>query len=161
MNPIGEDEADNKPPTYDLIGGIFHKEVHSMSAQFTVILKCGDIWINYDDDKFKPYALINSKNKKKALVVYHRMAYFLFYKRNENTSICQSQSEDDSGPMPLDYLNPFGIDNISDLSNENEDQSIQSNTNGLTNVTQTSSVTTHVLPPTVTDICDSPHNSDK
>ncbi len=62
--------------------------------------------------------------------------------------------------MQLNYLNSVGHDNISDSSDESKDQSIQSNTYGLTNVTQSSSVTTNVLPPMVIDICDSSYNSD-
>ena len=60
LNPNGEDDADNEPTKYDLIGGVFHKERNCTSAHFTAILKCGDIWIEYDDNKFKPNAFINS-----------------------------------------------------------------------------------------------------
>jgi hypothetical protein len=68
---------------YDLFDAICHKESRDKtSGHYTAQCKIKDSnnhWIEYDDTDFELNNFINQRNRTKAKIKYHPLAYFLFY----------------------------------------------------------------------------------
>ncbi len=95
---------------YDLFAAVCQKKSRNKtSGHFTAQCKikgCNGYWIKYDNADFKLNNFINSKNRTRAKVKYHSLAYFLFYIRRdpavspeiglevqENNGVSQSHTE--------------------------------------------------------------------
>jgi ubiquitin C-terminal hydrolase len=75
------------PTEYDLFAAVCHKESRNKtSGHFTAQCKINGsncYWIEYDNANFELNNFINSRNRTRAKVKYHPLAYFLFYIRRD------------------------------------------------------------------------------
>jgi ubiquitin C-terminal hydrolase len=80
-------DNDEMPTEYNLFAAICHKESrNTTSGHFAAQCKIKVIngyWIKYNNPDFKLNNFINSRNRTKAKVKYHPLAYFLFYIRKD------------------------------------------------------------------------------
>jgi hypothetical protein len=80
-------DNDEMPTEYDLFAAVCHKESRKKtSGHFTAqynIKGSNGYWIKYDDIDFELNNFIKIRNRTRAKVEYHPLAYFLFYIRRD------------------------------------------------------------------------------
>jgi ubiquitin C-terminal hydrolase len=80
-------DNDEMPTEYNLFAAICHKESRNKaSGNFTAQYKIkgsNGYWIKYGNADFRLNNFINSRNRTRAMVKYHPLAYFLFYIRRD------------------------------------------------------------------------------
>jgi ubiquitin C-terminal hydrolase len=80
-------DNDEMPTEYDHFAAVCHKESkNKTSGHFTAQCKIkgsNGYWIKYNDADFKLNIFINSRNRTRAKVKYHPLAYFVFYIRRD------------------------------------------------------------------------------
>jgi hypothetical protein len=129
-------DHDEMPTEYGLFAAVCHqKSRNKTSGQFTAQCKIkgsNGYWIEYNDADFELNNFINSKNRTRAKVKYHPLAYFLFCIRRdpavspeielqvqENNRVSQSHAENHNNEQ-----------NHGDLvTNEQQDMSVREDIN--------------------------------
>ncbi len=121
---------------YNLFAAICHKESRDKTyGHYTAQCKIKDSnnhWIKYDDADFKSNNFINQRNRTKAKVKYHPLAYFLFYiKRDPAVSPeIGPQIQDNNGVSQLLTDAHDDEQHHSDLiTNEQQDVSVREDIN--------------------------------
>jgi ubiquitin C-terminal hydrolase len=80
-------DNDEMPTEYNLFAAVYHKESRNKtSGHLTALCKIkgsNGHWIKYDDADFKFNNFINCRNRTRAKVKHHPLAYFLFYIRRD------------------------------------------------------------------------------
>ncbi len=80
-------DNDEMPKEYDLFAVVCHKESRNKtSGHFTAQCKIkgsNGYWIEHNDTDFESNNFINGRNRTRAKVKHHHLAYFLFYIRRE------------------------------------------------------------------------------
>jgi ubiquitin C-terminal hydrolase len=83
MNASAFSKMNQMPKEYNLFAAICHKESRNKtSGHFTAQCKIKSskgYWIKYNNADFELNNFINSRNRTRAKVKYHPLAYFLFY----------------------------------------------------------------------------------
>ncbi len=80
-------DNDEMPTEYNLFAAVCHKESkNKTSGHITAQCKIkgsNGYWIEYNDADFELNNFINSRNRTRAKIKYHPLAYFLFYIRRD------------------------------------------------------------------------------
>jgi hypothetical protein len=122
----------NEMPTeYNLFAAVCHKESRNKtSGHFTEQFKIkgsNGYWIKYDDTDFELNNFINSRNRTRAKVKCHPLAYFLFYIRRDPAVSPEIglQVQENNGVSQLHAENHKDEHNRGDLvTNEQQDMSV-------------------------------------
>jgi hypothetical protein len=137
-------DNDDMPTEYDLFAAICNIESRNkISGHFTAQCKeikgSNDYWIKYDITFFELNNFINSRKRTRSKVMYHSLAYFLFYIRRdpavspeiglqvqENNGVSQLHADDHDNEQHLGDL----------VTNKQQDMSVREDINqvGGTNV---------------------------
>ncbi len=70
---------------YNLFATIRHKESREKTSGHYTVKYSNNHWIEYNDADFELNNFINQRNRTKAKVKYHPLAYFLFYLKRDPT----------------------------------------------------------------------------
>ncbi len=129
-------DNDRMPMEYDLFAAICHKESrNNTSGHFTAQCKIkgsNGYWVKYDNTDFELNNFINSRNRPRAKVKYHPLAYFLFYIRRDPAVSPEFglQVQENNGVSQLHAENHNDEQNCSDLvTNEQQDMSVREDVN--------------------------------
>jgi hypothetical protein len=119
------------PKEYNLFAAICHKEARNKtSGHFTAQCKIkgsNNYWIKYNNADFELNNFINSRNRTRAKVRYHLLAYLLFYIRRDPAVSPEIglQVQENNGVSQLLAENHEDEQNHGDLiTNEQQDMSV-------------------------------------
>jgi hypothetical protein len=125
-------DNDEMPTEYDLFAAVYHKKQEiKTSGHFTAQCKIkgsNGYWIEYNKADFELNIFINSRNRTRAKVKYHPLAYFLFYiRRDPAVSLeIELQVQENNGVSQLHAENHDDEQSHGDLvTNEQQDMSVR------------------------------------